>query len=163
MKLSNILAIFAISASTAQAELVESSVEFVIASLESKYGSNAQLESWAKYVSTHSFTTPLAVATYLANFATITDNGAYISALNDAPTEITEFISQYYPGSILAVVSSLTALSTGNDDTKKSTSTSSNGGTGSTSTSSNGGTGSTALPVGAAVGLSGLIAALVWY
>lgn len=148
MKLSFTIAA-AMTAGSVLAGEAESSVQDVIASLQSQYGTNADLKSWAEYVSTHEFTTPTVVASYLSKLATVTDPSVLQAALTDAPTkEIDEFVTQYYPGSILAVVSSLTSQHhkpTGAVTEK----------------SASNGVAHSALPIGAVAGLSGLIISLI--
>lgn len=102
-------------------------------------------------MSTHEFTTPTVVASYLSKLATVTDPRVLQAALTDAPTkEIDDFVSQYYPGSILAVVSSLTSQHTSHKPTGAVT-----------EKAISNGVAHSALPFGAIVGLSGLITSLI--
>lgn len=155
-----------ILAGTAVASIAEQTIVEYISQLEHAYGSISELESWATYISTHKFTTPSDIASLLS-LSDVSSIAAGLSTVDAA--EFSDFVTQYYPGSILQVVAEITAgsyssaaaaaasaTSTATAATTKSASASSES---SASVESANFAVSSALPAGLVVGLSGLAAA----
>lgn len=111
MKLSSTLIPLAASICSVSAQ-AETNIGNIISQYRSIYGSNSAMDAWENYVSTHSFTTPSDLASWISAVQTAT--GANLESLySELPTkEYSELMTQYYPDSIL---SSLTGYLDNND------------------------------------------------
>lgn len=166
------LAILALGVHTVNAQ-GSIDIEDVISQYFSIYGSNSALDSWANYVSTRSFLTPSALASWISAVESATDSDELESLNSNFPTSAySQLMTQYYPSSIMRGLTGYLEINdgipTGSDSdspsaTEQSSTTRSGSSRDSSNSSSNDGKINTPYSVGLAMGLSGLVAALTLF